>query len=546
MLRQLTGGLLYDPANQRAGVVADLWVEDGRIIAPPADRVADETVDLTDHVVMAGAIDLHTHIGGGKVSLARMLLADQLSARATCGGVDGFLPTAARTGWQYATMGYAACFEPAVIPWNARAAHAEMADVPLVDTGGYCLLGNDEVLLRMLRDGQPQAAINDYVAWMVRATQCIAVKVVNAGGISAYKFHGRMLDVDTPHPHYGVTPGQIIRVLARAVQEIGLAHPLHVHCSNLGVPGNIASTLKTIEAADGRPIHLTHVQFHSYRDDGPFRFGSAAAQIAKALEQNPNVTIDVGQVMFGQTVTISADLPHQAANRGYAKPRKSILVDIECEAGCGVVPFRYRRRRFVSSLQWAIGLELFLMVDDPARVLLTTDHPNGAAFTTYPHLLRLLCDRTFRETALAEIDADARAASQLEGLDREYTLADVATMTRAAPASLLGLNDRGQLGPGAVADVVAYRPEANLETMFAKPAWVLRRGHWLVRDGQVQPLQLSPETLAAKPEFAPEVLPRLQTHGDAFGLTPASLQIDDDEMTEQTGSVVVKAGMVRR
>lgn len=62
--------------------------------------------------------------------------------------------------------------------------------------------------------------------------------------------------------------------------------------------------------------------------------------------------------MFGQTVTISADTMHQFPNHRYAKPKKSALVDIECEAGCGVVPFRYRRKQFVHSLQWAIGLEL--------------------------------------------------------------------------------------------------------------------------------------------------------------------------------------------
>ncbi len=552
MLRKLTGGRLYDPASGLRGEVGELWIDEDRIVAAkPEGRAVDEVIDLDGMVVMAGAIDLHTHIGGGKLTLAKMLLSEQMQQHRVPGGVEGFLPTSAITGRQYAQMGYAACFEPAVIPCNARAAHAEMADTPYVDTGGYCLLGNDDCLLRMLRDQVPQALLNDYVAWMVQATQCIAVKVVNAGGISAFKFDQKMLDVDTPHPHYGVTPALIIRRLARAVHEIGLVHPLHVHCSNLGVAGNIESTLKTIAAAEGFPVHLTHVQFHSYGADGEHGFSSAAEQIVRALEQHPNVTIDVGQVMFGQTVTISADAAHQTTNRKYAKPRKSIIADIECEAGCGVVPFRYRKKRFVSALQWAIGLELFLMVEDPSRVFLTTDHPNGGAFTTYPHLIRLLGDRSFRETALAEIHPDAAAASQLAGMSREYGFAEIATMTRSAPAALLGLNKMGRLSPGAVADVVVYQPQDDLEKMFARPRHVFRRGCPLVRDGNwvapsaaALPPALTPRTWAATPHYATDITRRLS--GSDYwcqGFQIESLAIDKGEMEQHLGSRVSPAGM---
>ncbi len=546
MLRKLSGGRLYDPAAGLRGEVGDLILDGQRIVAASAvDRPVDETYDFSGLVVMAGAIDLHTHIGGGKVALAKMLLAEQMQQHRVPGGVEGFLPTSRITGQRYAAMGYAACFEPAVIPCNARAAHAEMADTPYIDTGGYCLLGNDDCLLQMLRDDVPQAMVNDYVAWMVQATQCIAVKVVNAGGISAFKFDRRMMNVDTPHPTYGVTPGLIIRRLARAVHEIGLVHPLHVHCSNLGVAGNIESTLATIAAADGFPIHLTHVQFHSYGDEGTHQFSSAAARIARALEENPNVTIDVGQVMFGQTVTISADAAHQTTNRKFAKPRKSIIVDIECEAGCGVVPFRYREKRYVSALQWAIGLELFLMVDDPARVFLTTDHPNGGAFTTYPHLIRLLGDRSFRETALAEIHPDAAAASQLGGLGREYDLTEIATMTRSAPAAILGLEEQGRLTPGALADVVAYRPDENLEKMFSQPHTVFRRGQPLVREGRWCGAEIPAVTWAAKPHFDAEVAQRLR--GSDYWQASYELEnlvISEEEMATSIGSQVAPAGTV--
>ncbi|MCA1853200.1 MAG: formylmethanofuran dehydrogenase subunit A, partial [Beggiatoa sp.] len=75
MLTRLTGGTIYDPANGVDGEVRDLFIRDGRIVAPPLDgeTIARE-YDLSGRVVMAGAIDIHTHIGGGKTTLARMLL----------------------------------------------------------------------------------------------------------------------------------------------------------------------------------------------------------------------------------------------------------------------------------------------------------------------------------------------------------------------------------------------------------------------------------------------------------------------------------------
>lgn len=557
-LIRLTGGRLCDPAAGFAGGVArDLYVRHGRIATPRYDNermnweaIADRTLDCSGHVIMAGGIDLHTHIGGGKVTLARMLMPE--SSR------HAFLPSTHAAGDAYLRMGYTVAVEPAMLACNARQAHAEMADTPHLDTAAYVLLGNDRVLLELIAEGAPQAKINDYVAFMVTATQAIGVKVVNAGGIDAFKFNVRKLDVDTPHPRYGVTPGQIIRRLAEAVYAIGLTHPLHVHCSNLGVPGNIASTLATIRAADGFPIHLAHAQFHCYGGGDGKPFASAAAELAAALRVHPNVTIDVGQVMFGQTVTISGDTMHQYANFRFARPRKSALVDIECEAGCGAVPFRYRDRQFVHSLQWAIGLELFLMVDDPSRVFLTTDHPNGGPFTSYPHLIRLLCDRSFRQTALAEIEPRAAAASNLSGIDREYSLEEIAIMTRSAPARLLGLRDQGTLADNAVGDVAIYREDADRQAMFSTPRWVIRRGQVFdfhagdaggvsspeadPRDAMEQAdADASPKrTHTVRPDWDRGSIPDfLARHDRIASYSLANLSISDDEMASCLGSQVV-------
>jgi len=492
MLLKLKGGKVYDPANGVNGEVRDLYLRDGRIVAEPGGDVrVDREYDLTGRVVMAGGIDLHTHIGGGKMNLARAMLPEDHRAdpvrrtgvtRASCGHAA---PGTLAAGYRYAAMGYTSCFEPAILPVNARQAHLEMGDTPIVDKGGYAMLGSDDFLLRLLAAGEDQALINDYVAWTLHATRCIAIKVVNPGGISAFKFNQRKLDLDEPHTFYGVTPRDIVRVLTRAVHELGVPHPLHVHGSNLGVPGNVDTTLATISAAEGLPIHLTHVQFHAYGTEGDRAFSSGAARVAEAVNRHANVSCDVGQLMFGPTVTASGDSMAQYRNAPHGRPRKAIVMDIECDAGCGVVPFRYRDRNFVNALQWAIGLELFLLIADPWRVFLTTDHPNGAPFTSYPQLIRLLMDRGFRNERLAQIHPDARAMTTLGTIDREYSLYEIAILTRAGPARTLGLADHGHLGPGAAADVTVYQDQADRESMFATPEYVFKNGDLVARGGEV-------------------------------------------------------------
>ncbi len=486
----LKGGIVVDPAHGRDQSPMDLFIRDGRIVDNPGVP-ADRAFDIAGKIVMAGGIDIHSHIGGGKMNLARTLMAAD-HAEHTVPRRDGkrsgsgyCTPSSFLTGYRYAEMGYTAAFEPAMVPANSRQAHAELADIPLIDKGCYALLGNDEVMLNLIAAGADAGAIADYVAWMLRATQALAIKVVNPGGISAFKFNRRELGLDAVVPRYGVTPRHILRTLAGALRGLGVRHPLHVHCNDLGVPGNADTTLATIAAAEGLPLHLTHLQFHSYGREGDRKFSSAAAKVAETVNTRPEISVDVGQVMFGQTVTASADTMAQYRNSPLGRPRKWICMDIEGDAGCGLVPFRYREQSFVNALQWAIGLELFLLIDDPWRVFLTTDHPNGAPFTTYPHLIRLLMDRGFRGDMLRTIHPGAAAASNLAAIGREYSLYEIAVLTRAGPAKSLGLDDRGHLGPGAAADIAVYAPQADKEAMFARPALVFKDGELIARDGRV-------------------------------------------------------------
>lgn len=540
MLTRLTGGTLYDPINGVNGEKRDLYIKGGRIIAAPEPgEPIDQDYDISDRVVMAGAIDPHSHIGGGKVTIGRILFPEDHQAhlvdrtQLTRSGCGGAAISTQITGYRYAEMGYTAAFEPAMLPINARQAHMEMADIPIIDKGAYAMLGSDDLLLRMLAERKDQQAINDYVAWTLEASQALAIKVVNPGGINAFKFNQRKLDLDEPNVHYGVTPRAILRTLASAVQQLGVPHALHVHGCNLGVPGNVTTTLNTIKAIEGLPLHLTHIQFHSYGTEGDRKFSSGAAQIAEAVNASNNISIDVGQIMFGQTITESGDSMRLYAEHTHAHPKKWVVMDIECDAGCGVLPFRYKDKSFVHALQWAIGLELFLLANDPWRLFMTTDHPNGAPFHTYPHLIRLLMDRSFRNDRLATINQDAQALSTLGSIEREYSLYEIAILTRAAPAKSLGLQDRGHLGPGAHADITVYKEQKNKEKMFEKPDYVFKDGELVVRNGKIIKVTQG-ATHVVRPEYDRGIESAIKQYFDHYlTVQMENFRIADDEIAEE-------------
>ena len=492
---RIAGGTVHDPVHGIDGDVRDVCIADGRIVAdlpPSAPRL-----DARGLVVMAGGVDIHSHVAGSSVNAARRLLPEEHAAHPSAAPdlVDGFrgrsgaggtVPTTFTTGYRYAGLGYTTVFDAAVAPLHARAAHADLDDTPIVDAGFYALVGNDAYLWQLIAAGERDAT-RHYVGWLLGAAGGYALKVVNPGGIELWKrgVRGRT-ELDQALGSSRVTPRVILETLADTAIGLGLPHPLHLHCNNLGLPGNAATTLATMAALDGRRAHFTHLQFHSYGGPPDSGWRSGAREIIEYVNAHANLSGDVGQVMFGSAATITADAPveyllHRSSGRKWAN------VDIELETGCGVVPHEYKERNAVAALQWAVGLELFLLSSDPWRVVLSTDHPNGGSFMSYPALIRLLMDRTYRDEQIKRVAPKLLAGSALaDGLTREYTLGEIAIITRAGPARLLGLHDKGHLGIGADADVTVYMPDADAERMFATPRFVVKGGVLVVEEGELR------------------------------------------------------------
>jgi formylmethanofuran dehydrogenase subunit A len=485
---------VHDPANGIDGEVRDVCIEDGRIVPSLPDGVS--TLDARGMVVMPGGVDIHAHFASSSCNHARRLIPDEHAADPMTAprllegdarsGTGGTVPSSFTTGYRYAALGYTTAFDAAVAPLLARHSHAELEDTPCVDGGFFVLMGNDEYLLRQIERGERDRA-RDYAAWLLGATGGYAVKIVNPGGVEAWKAGQRnVTGLDDQVAGRKVTPRAILETLTEAANQLGLPHPVHIHCNNLGVAGNAATTLASMETLAGRRAHFTHLQFHSYAGEPGKGWASGAAGIMEYVNRHPEVSVDVGQVMFGPAMTITADAPveyllHRSSGRRWTN------IDIELETGCGIVPLAYKDKAAVSALQWVVGLELFLLSQDPWRVVLSTDHPNGGSFLSYPALIQLLMDRTVRDERLKQLNQRHLAGSALaDGLAREYSLNEIAIVTRAGPAKLLGLRAKGHLGFGADADVTVYARDPDLARMFSTPRYVVKGGTLMIEEGQLR------------------------------------------------------------
>ena len=78
---------------------------------------------------------------------------------------------------------------------------------------------------------------------------------------------------------------------------------MHIHGINLGRHTSARTTVEMINALDGHRAHLCHLQFLSYGPGRGHLHKSEAAFVADAVNDHPAVTVDVGQLIFGDATT---------------------------------------------------------------------------------------------------------------------------------------------------------------------------------------------------------------------------------------------------
>ena len=529
----IKNGLVYDPLNDIDGEKKEIHIKDGVIV----DKVNGDAkvIDASGMIVMPGGVDIHSHISGAKVNSGRIFrpedhIIDPVPmSKSTRGGSGYSVPSTWVTGYRYAKLGYTTVVEPAMPLLKARHTHEEFLETPIIDKAAFPLFGNNWFVMKYIKD-KDYDKLAGYVAWILEATKGYAVKIVNPGGVENWCWGKNVDSLDDHVFHFEVTPREIVEGLAKVNEILELPHTIHVHANNLGHPGNFEHTIETFKVTEkikpkkGREtsFHLTHCQFNAYAGTNWGNFGSGAAQIAEYVNSHNHLTLDVGQIVFAKaaTTTMTADGPWEFAlhhlggmSAWGAKPGiKWINGQVEGESGSGIVPYFFSPKVAVNAIQWAIGLELMLLIKNPYQIYMTTDHPNGGPFIYYPKVIRWLMDRKTRTDMLENVcSAKAATQTQLKDIDRELTLNEICIVTRAGTAKCLGMTDRGHLGKGAIGDVSIYKLDPNnleghsIEKAFSNATYTIKDGQIVVKDGEITASPIS-NTLVSKGKIKESIL----------------------------------------
>jgi len=500
----IKNGFVFDPLNGVNGEKMDIYIKNGKIV----DKINVQTakvVDAAGLTVMPGGVDIHTHVAGGEVNTGRMIRPEdhvkdvERKTAVTRSGVGYSIPSTFTTGYRYSRMGYTTIMNPSMAPLKAKHTHEELNDIPLVDKASYPLLGDWWFVLENLRKGDIEECAR-HVAWMLEVTKGYAIKIVNPGGLESWGFGRNVHSIDDQVPNFCITPREIMRGLAKVNTLLNLPHTIHVHTNNLGLPGNYTTTLDTMRAFEDlytgdKPVaHITHLQFSSFGGDDWGTMRSAADEISSYINAHNHMTFDMGQVIFTDTTTMTADGPFEFTLYQLSG-HKWVNGDVETETSGGIIPFHYKKNNAVNATQWSIALELALLIKDPWKIFMTTDHPNGGPFFKYPRILAWLTSRKARMATLKKCHKKAQRNSLLPSIKRELTLYELAIMTRAGQAKALGLKHKGHLGVGADADVAIYaiNPETTdiarkyrtARKAFANAAYTIKDGKIVVKDGEV-------------------------------------------------------------
>ena len=499
----IKNGVVFDPINGINGEVMDIAIKNNKIVEPTEiDESKAIIIDAKSKTVMPGGIDIHSHIAGPKVNAGRLMRPEdhyltnkphKLPIRRAETGLT--VPNVFKIGYEYARMGYTFVVEPATPPIKTRHTHEELNTIPIIDKAAFVLVDSNWIALDLISEGS-RDLLAAYFAWLLSATKTLALKLVDPGSDIVWIFKGEGIDIDDQIPVYNLTPRDIIREIGNIAQLLNLPHKIHVHCNRLGYPGNYLTTLKTMgltkdinKLSETPAIHVTHVQFTSYKGDSWANLESGGEDIAEAMKRDPYITLDLGQVIPGRpATTMTADAPFEYIL--YHLTRwKWANADTEVETAAGIVPYRYRKRNYVNTIQWAIGLEVALITKDPWRVIPTTDHPNAGPFMDYPIMFSWLISKKAREDFMKEVNQRALRKTVLPAIDLELTLYDLAVMTRAAPARLLGLERvKGHLGIGADADIAIYDidpREVDISKEYEKFAKAFKRAWIVIKDGEI-------------------------------------------------------------
>ena len=143
----------------------------------------------------------------------------------------------------------------------------QLADTPCIDKGFYVLVGNNHYVMQSIAARRPRAAAARFspgCSAPPRATRrSSSIPAASRSGSTSpgdARSRARRARAELSTSRRG-------RSFARSSprpNELGLPHPVHIHCNNSACPATGRTTLETMRALEGHRGHITHIQFHSY------------------------------------------------------------------------------------------------------------------------------------------------------------------------------------------------------------------------------------------------------------------------------------------
>ncbi|MFX1481746.1 MAG: formylmethanofuran dehydrogenase subunit A [Promethearchaeota archaeon] len=488
----LTNGRVYDPMHGIEGEVMDICMSDGKIVEKVNGSA--KKIDLKRRLVMAGGVDMHSHIVGSKVGFGRAMCPEDHrkdpvpKTKYTRGGVGYTMPNSYVIGYRYSAMGYTTVIEPALPALKGLGSWEEMEDLPNLNSGLLPLFCNSMITFDYVKR-RDLSGLAAFIAWTLRSVGGLGVKVVNPGGTYAWAHGVDLRDPNGEVPGWGITPKEIMHYLCEATEALGLPHVMHYHPNNLGRVGNVETTIEQLDSIrdikgyHGRKhiCHLTHMSFEALSSvEGAGTdwadIESGGLKFAKYMNKNKHFTADMGQITFGPATTMTGDGPFEFYLYQLTHGKwTNINVDVELPGGAGIVPYTYNPKAAGNSVQWTIPLEFALNVDDVWRCIVSTDHPNAGPFTKYPLVFSWLMSKKQRDIWMEDMHKFAHERSILSTIEREWSLNELAISTRAAPAKILGIEkSKGHLGVGADADVAVYDVDVTKVDLAKNPEKIIK------------------------------------------------------------------------
>lgn len=381
---------------------ADLVFDNGQIVEydPPETITAQHEFDATGLLVVPGIIDIHVHASpwlGGRHAHRMLALAGVTTALEMAGPIDGVIDFAANhgAGLNMACINY------------VRPGHTVASDNP--DTGE-------------LRD-------------------LLAVSL-DSGAIGLKLLGG----------HYPLTPdasAATINVAAEAGAYVAF------HAGTLATGSNIDGMIEACELAAGNPLHLPHINSYT------------RGQIRDAMEEGEQA---LATLLHHPNIWSESYLsPINAASAKCSGGIPDSLTTRNCLARGGYEPSETGLENAIRDGWAMLNVEIDDRVElmsgcDAVRAWREADTGLGVSFSVNPSEPRLRLatarddDRGFVVDALATDGGGIPRNVIIDmGLSlvrlEAISLRDFVIKSSVTPARILGLSNKGHLGPGADADI---------------------------------------------------------------------------------------------